>query len=66
MESTMENMRLQKFMALAGCGSRRKCEAWIADGQVRVNGAIVTELGTIQSRIQSSSVGKEYNWKRKR
>ena len=46
MESTMENMRLQKFMALAGCGSRRKCEAWIDDGQVRVNGAIVTELGT--------------------
>lgn len=39
-------MRLQKFMALAGCGSRRKCEAWIADGQVQVNGAVVTELGT--------------------
>ena len=41
----MEKMRLQKFMALAGCGSRRKCEEWIADGQVRVNGAVASELG---------------------
>ena len=37
--------RLQKFLAQCGCGSRRKCEEWIAAGLVRVNGQIVTEQG---------------------
>lgn len=31
-------MRLQKFLADAGLGSRRKCETLIAEGRVRVNG----------------------------
>ena len=31
-------MRLQKFMADAGVASRRKCEEYIAAGQVKVNG----------------------------
>lgn len=39
-------VRLQKYMADCGVGSRRKCEEWIADGQVSVNGQRVTELGT--------------------
>lgn len=38
--------RLQKYMAQCGCGSRRKCEEWIAAGLVKVNGQTVTELGT--------------------
>lgn len=38
--------RLQKTLASAGIGSRRKCEEWIAQGRVRVNGQVVTELGT--------------------
>jgi len=38
--------RLQKVMARAGVASRRKCEALIAAGRVRVNGAVVTEMGT--------------------
>ncbi|MDP2211419.1 MAG: pseudouridine synthase [Candidatus Aquicultor sp.] len=38
--------RLQKFMARAGAGSRRQCEKYITDGRVRVNGQVVTELGT--------------------
>ena len=38
--------RLQKYMAQCGCGSRRKCEEWIAAGLVKVNGNIVKELGT--------------------
>lgn len=42
----MEEMRLQKFMAQAGVGSRRKCEEWIENGKVTVNGQVVTELGT--------------------
>jgi 23S rRNA pseudouridine2605 synthase len=39
-------VRLQKFLAQAGVSSRRKAEALIASGAVRVNGAPVTTLGT--------------------
>jgi 23S rRNA pseudouridine2605 synthase len=37
--------RLQKILARAGHGSRRGAEAIIASGRVRVNGAVVSELG---------------------
>ena len=37
--------RLQKIIAKAGIASRRHAEALILDGKVRVNGAIITELG---------------------
>ena len=37
--------RLQKFLANNGVASRRKCEEYIAQGQVKVNGKVVTELG---------------------
>ena len=33
--------RLQKILSQAGLGSRRTMETWIAEGRVRVNGAIV-------------------------
>jgi 23S rRNA pseudouridine2605 synthase len=36
--------RLQKLLARAGLGSRRACEAYLAEGRVRVNG-IRAELG---------------------
>jgi 23S rRNA pseudouridine2605 synthase len=38
--------RLQKVLAHAGVSSRRAAERLIAEGRVRVNGAVVTELGT--------------------
>lgn len=38
--------RLQKFLAEAGIASRRKAEELIAEGKVKVNGKVVTELGT--------------------
>lgn len=38
--------RLQKILAHAGVASRRAAEKIITDGRVRVNGRIVTELGT--------------------
>ncbi len=42
----MEEIRLQKYLALCGVASRRACEAIISDGRVSVNGKVVTELGT--------------------
>lgn len=38
--------RLQKVIAQAGITSRRKAEHLISDGKVKVNGKVVTELGT--------------------
>jgi len=38
--------RLQKFLANQGICSRRKAEAYILDGKVKVNGEIVNTLGT--------------------
>lgn len=38
--------RLQKFLANCGVASRRKCEEYILQGKVKVNGKITTELGS--------------------
>ena len=38
--------RLQKVLAHAGVASRRKSEEYMLQGRVRVNGKVVTELGT--------------------
>jgi len=40
------DVRLQRFLAQAGVSSRRKGEELITGGHVRVNGKVVTELGT--------------------
>lgn len=37
--------RLQKLLARAGCGSRRKCEELIRAGRVTVNGEVITRMG---------------------
>ena len=42
----MEEMRLQKYLANQGICSRRKAEECIQQGFVKLNGAIVKELGT--------------------
>jgi len=42
----VEEIRLQKYMANSGLASRRKCEEYILQGKVKVNGKVVTELGT--------------------
>ena len=39
-------IRLQKYLADCGVASRRKCEQFILDGLVEVNGRVVQELGT--------------------
>lgn len=38
--------RLQKYLASNGVASRRKAEEFILQGKVKVNGSVVTELGT--------------------
>lgn len=39
-------LRLQRVLASAGYGSRRRCEELIVEGRVEVDGQPVTELGT--------------------
>ena len=41
-----EGVRLQKVLANAGVASRRVAEQLIVDGRVRVNGVVITELGS--------------------
>ena len=38
-------MRLNRFLARSGVGSRREADVVIADGRVRVNGKVTTEMG---------------------
>ncbi|MCC8117818.1 MAG: RNA-binding S4 domain-containing protein [Bacteroidales bacterium] len=48
-----EEIRLNKFMANAGICSRREADEFIQQGLVKVNGEVVTELGT---KIKHSDV----------
>lgn len=57
----MDEIRLQKFLAEAGVASRRKAEELIKQGKVKVNGQVVTELGT---KIKTDIDVIEYNGKR--
>ena len=41
-----EGMRIQKYLSRAGVASRREAERLMLAGRVRVNGRVVTELGT--------------------
>ena len=51
----MEEMRLQKYLATCGIASRRKCEEYILEGKVEVNGIVVKELGT---KVSSKDIVK--------
>ncbi len=39
-------MRLNRFIANAGVASRREADKLIAEGKIKINGKVVTELGT--------------------
>ena len=41
----LEDIRLQKYLALCSVGSRRDCEKLIEEGRVEVDGALATDLG---------------------
>lgn len=56
-----ELIRLQKYLADKGVASRRKCEEFITDGLVKVNGEVVTELGT---KVDPEKDAVEYNEKK--
>ncbi|MBN2163772.1 MAG: rRNA pseudouridine synthase [Pontiellaceae bacterium] len=46
MTNDQDSIRLQKYLADCGLGSRRFCETLITAGRVTVDGKAVTELGT--------------------
>ena len=39
-------MRINKYLALCGLGSRRKCEEFVINGEISLNGKTVTNLAT--------------------
>lgn len=51
----LENLRLNKFMAHGGVGTRRECEVLIKKGLVKVNDEVVTEAAY---RVQKNDVVK--------
>lgn len=53
---TVDGMRLNRFIAQSGVCSRRKADEQIASGFVKVNGKVVTELGTRLSLGDNVSV----------
>ena len=52
--------RLQKVLANSGVASRRQCEELILQGKVKVNGKVITELGT---KVDKDKDIIEYNGK---
>lgn len=50
-----KNIRLNKFIASCGICSRRKADEYILEGKVKVNGKVITEIGTtvtLKDKIQ--------------
>ena len=54
----MEEVRLQKFMADCGVASRRKCEEYILEGKVLVNGKVINNPGV---QVDSESDDIRFN-----
>ena len=57
--SSTAMIRINKFLAHAGVGSRRQCEDLIRAGRVSIDGETVTELGTQVEAGQTVSVDGE-------
>lgn len=52
-------MRLNRYLAAAGLGSRRSVEALILEGRVKINGRIVEDLGTVVAPGDVVKVGSK-------
>ena len=53
-----EEVRLQKYLAKRGIASRRKCEEYILQGKIKVDGTVVTTLGI---KVNPNKSKIEYN-----
>ena len=49
-------MRLNRYLAAAGFGSRRSCESLVREGRVSINGRPCTQLGTVVSEQDDVAV----------
>jgi pseudouridine synthase len=60
----MAKIRLQKYCSEQGLASRRKAEEYIKNGWVKVNGQVVTELGTkvdpAKDKVELSEQAKQH------
>lgn len=52
-------MRLNRFLAAAGVGSRRHCDELIAEGQVTINGRVVTDFSVQPAETDHVKVGSK-------
>jgi 23S rRNA pseudouridine2605 synthase len=59
-EPAQPRIRLQRFLAACGLGSRRACEQYISDGRVTIDGQTVEGLGaTVNPSIQKIALDGE-------
>ena len=52
-------MRLNKYLALCGLASRRKCEQLILNGEIKINGKVITQLATDVNEFKDEVVYKQ-------
>src|SRR2546423_13910 len=52
-------VRLNRYLAAAGVGSRRKCDELIADGRVTINGRVCTNFSAQPSDRDHVKVGSK-------
>lgn len=57
---TQTKVRINKYIAQSGVASRRKADELIKDGQVRINGQLVKDLGVLVDPSRDSvKVGRK-------
>ena len=54
-------MRINKYLARCGIGSRRKCDEYIKNGEIKINGTIIADFSYSVSFDQSTVFGIFFN-----